>query len=75
MQSARFLIAAAAMAFAANASADPVLAPPAVPGAEVQPFVKVPAGRIAITHVRVIDGLAYGFRRGRASLPRRGHAI
>ena len=56
MQSARFLIAAAAMAFAANASADPVLAPPAVPGAEVQPFVKVPAGRIAITHVRVIDG-------------------
>src|SRR6187431_1681152 len=56
MQSARFLIAAAAMALAASAMADPVLAPPAQPAAEVQPFVKVPAGRIAITHVRVIDG-------------------
>jgi len=33
-----------------------VLPPAAVPGAAVTPYVKVPAGRIAIVHVRVIDG-------------------
>jgi imidazolonepropionase-like amidohydrolase len=33
-----------------------VLPPPIAPGAPVQPFVKVPAGRIALTHVRLIDG-------------------
>ena len=33
-----------------------VLPPAAVPGAAVKPYVKVPAGRIAIVHVRVIDG-------------------
>src|SRR3569833_1834714 len=33
-----------------------ILPPPAVPGAAVKPYVKVPAGRIAIVHVRVIDG-------------------
>jgi imidazolonepropionase-like amidohydrolase len=50
------LAAVAAFAFAAVADAAPVLTPPATPGAEVQPFVRVPAGRIAITHVRLIDG-------------------
>ncbi len=33
-----------------------VLAPPVPPGAAVRPYVKVPSGRIALTHVRVIDG-------------------
>jgi hypothetical protein len=50
------LAAAAAIAFAAAATAAPVLAPPAALSEDVQPFVKVPAGKIAITHVRVIDG-------------------
>ncbi|MBA3895989.1 MAG: amidohydrolase family protein [Sphingomonadaceae bacterium] len=33
-----------------------VLPPAAAPGDTVRPFVKVPAGRIALVHVRVIDG-------------------
>jgi len=33
-----------------------ILPPPAAPGEAVKPFVKVPAGRIALAHVRVIDG-------------------
>ena len=33
-----------------------VLPPPVGPGAAVQPYVRVPAGRIALTHVRLIDG-------------------
>ncbi|MXO61358.1 amidohydrolase family protein [Altererythrobacter salegens] len=33
-----------------------LLPPPAAPGPRVQPFVKQPAGKIAIIHVRVIDG-------------------
>ena len=37
-------------------SAAPVLAPPAVPGKDVQSFVHVPAGRTAITHLRILDG-------------------
>jgi len=33
-----------------------LLPPPAAPGAAVQPYVRVAAGQIALTHVRVIDG-------------------
>lgn len=33
-----------------------ILPPAAAPGKAVQPFVSVPDGRIALTHVRVIDG-------------------
>jgi imidazolonepropionase-like amidohydrolase len=51
------LLAAAAFAIASPALAAPVLAPPAPKlGPEVQPFVRIPVGRIALTHVRVIDG-------------------
>ena len=51
------LLAAAALAVASPAFAAPVLAPPPKQfGPEVQPFVSVPAGRIALQHVRVIDG-------------------
>jgi len=51
------LAACAAIAIASSAAAAPVLAPPPSElGKDVQPFVSVPAGRIALTHVRVIDG-------------------
>lgn len=51
------LFAAAAAAFIGNSTnAAPILAPPAPIAAEFQQYVKVPAGKIAITHVRVIDG-------------------
>ena len=51
------LAAVAALAFGPAASAAQVLAPPpAQLGADVQPFVSVPAGQTAITHVRIIDG-------------------
>ena len=33
-----------------------ILPPPAKPGAAVTPFVSIPSGTIALTHVRVIDG-------------------
>ena len=33
-----------------------ILPPPATPGEMLQPFVKVPAGQLALTHVRIIDG-------------------
>jgi imidazolonepropionase-like amidohydrolase len=56
MNSAKLLAALAALLTAATAAAAPVLAPPAPLGPEVQPFVKVAAGKLAITHVRVIDG-------------------
>ena len=56
MLSARFLGGAAALLLATAVAAAPVLAPPVAPGADVQPFVRVAAGKIAITHVRVIDG-------------------
>ncbi|MFL6846666.1 MAG: amidohydrolase family protein [Allosphingosinicella sp.] len=36
--------------------ADRILPPPAQPGEAVAPFVKVPAGTVALRHVRVIDG-------------------
>jgi imidazolonepropionase-like amidohydrolase len=52
----RLLAAAAALVIASNSAAAPVLAPSAELGPEVKPFVHVPAGRTAITHVRIIDG-------------------
>src|SRR4051794_13627212 len=54
----RLLIAALALATgtAAKTVAAPVLAPPAQLGADLQQYVKVPAGRTALAHVRVIDG-------------------
>ena len=52
----RFLAAAAAIAAGSIAGAAPVLAPPAMLGPDVQPFVHIPAGQIAITHLRIIDG-------------------
>jgi hypothetical protein len=50
-----WLLAAALLAGGA-APAPLILAPPAAPGPAVAPFVRYPAGRIALTHVRVIDG-------------------
>ncbi|HEX5237894.1 MAG TPA: amidohydrolase family protein [Sphingomicrobium sp.] len=52
----RLLAAAAAIAIASAVSAAPVLAPPSPLGPEVQPFVHVPSGQTAITHLRIIDG-------------------
>ncbi|MFL6754047.1 MAG: amidohydrolase family protein [Sphingomicrobium sp.] len=52
----RLLAAASAILCSVAAGAAPVLAPPPQLGPEVQPFVHVPAGRIAITHLRIIDG-------------------
>ena len=45
-----------ACALASSARGRAVLAPPPQLGPDVQPFVHVPAGQIAITHVRIIDG-------------------
>jgi imidazolonepropionase-like amidohydrolase len=48
---------AAAIALSAASGAAPILAAPAATlGSEVQPFVRIPAGRLALTHVRMIDG-------------------
>jgi imidazolonepropionase-like amidohydrolase len=33
-----------------------LLPPPAPPGPAAQPFVKVPAGRLLLTHLRIVDG-------------------
>ena len=52
----RLLAAAAALAIASAGNTAPVLAPPAELGPDVLPFVHVPAGKIAITHLRIIDG-------------------
>jgi len=50
-------LAIAVSLFAGGAgSAAPVLAPPPTLGPDVQQFVQVPAGRTAITHLRIIDG-------------------
>jgi imidazolonepropionase-like amidohydrolase len=48
--------AGAALVCAGSAVAAPVLAPPAPLAADVKQFVRIPAGKIAIAHVRVIDG-------------------
>src|SRR6476469_4073814 len=50
------LAAAAALALASSLSAAPVLAPPPELGTDVQPFVHIPGGKVAITHLRIIDG-------------------
>jgi imidazolonepropionase-like amidohydrolase len=52
----RLLAAVAAIAIASAAPAAPVLAPPAPLAAELQQYVKIGGGKIALTHVRVIDG-------------------
>jgi imidazolonepropionase-like amidohydrolase len=52
----RSFAAAAALAVGTASISAPVLAPPATLGPEVQPFVHIPAGRIAIEHLRIIDG-------------------
>ncbi len=52
----RLLAAAAAVFIGAAAPAAPVLSPPSELTPELQQYVNVPAGRIALTHVRVIDG-------------------
>ena len=51
-----FIAAFVAIALGSAAPAAPVLAPPPQLGSDVLPYVHVPAGRIAITHLRVIDG-------------------
>ena len=52
----RFFAAAAMALGSSGVMASPILSPPQPPSAELQPYVKVAAGRIALTHVRVIDG-------------------
>jgi imidazolonepropionase-like amidohydrolase len=52
----RSFAAAAALAIGTAAGAAPVLAPPAPLGPDVQPYVHLPAGQIAIQHLRIIDG-------------------
>ena len=47
---------ACAFALSAGARGAPVIAPPAALAPELQQYVKVPAGHIALAHVRVIDG-------------------
>jgi len=53
----RILLAATAVVFiGASAPAAPILAPPSTLAPELQQYVKIAGGRIALTHVRVIDG-------------------
>src|SRR3982751_2574065 len=52
----RLFAAVTALALGSTAAAAPVLVPPAALGPDVQPYVHVPAGRIAIQHLRIIDG-------------------
>jgi imidazolonepropionase-like amidohydrolase len=48
---------AAALMLGTTALAAPVLSPPAATlGPDVQPFIHLPAGQIAIQHLRIIDG-------------------
>src|SRR3954454_15300850 len=54
----RFFAAAIASSFAGTVAAAPVLAPPPQLGPDVVPFVQIPAGQLAIQHVRIIDGTA-----------------
>jgi imidazolonepropionase-like amidohydrolase len=52
-----FFLGVVGAALASSASAAPVLAPPAATlGPDVQRYVHVPAGQIAIQHLRIIDG-------------------
>lgn len=50
------LFATVAAILVSSAQAAPVLAPPPQLGPDVQPFIHIPAGKIAITHLRIIDG-------------------
>lgn len=50
------LLAAAAALIGTAGTAAPVLAPPAPIAPDLQQYVSVPAGKTALTHVRVIDG-------------------
>lgn len=50
------MAACAAASLVSPAIAAPVIAPPAALASDIQQYVRVPAGRIALTHVRVIDG-------------------
>ena len=53
----RSLTAAAVAALSSTAMAAPVLAPPAASlSADVQPYIHLPAGQLAIQHLRIIDG-------------------
>jgi len=52
----RSIAAVAALIASGGVGAAPVLAPSPQLGADVLPYVHVPAGRIAITHLRIIDG-------------------
>jgi imidazolonepropionase-like amidohydrolase len=52
----RLLAACAATALSSAAIGAPVLAPPPALSADVQAFVHVPQGQIAIQHLRIIDG-------------------
>jgi imidazolonepropionase-like amidohydrolase len=57
----KFLTAVAALAALATAASagsfeQIVLPAPAAPGEAVQPYVRVPAGRVALAHVRLVDG-------------------
>jgi imidazolonepropionase-like amidohydrolase len=47
---------ATCLAQAPSAFESRILPPAATPGAAVMPYVKLPRGRVALTHVRVIDG-------------------
>jgi hypothetical protein len=47
---------AAVLTLASARAAPQILAPPAAPGASVQPYVKVTAKTVVLRHVRVIDG-------------------
>jgi len=52
----RSFAAAAALAVGSAATAAPVLAPPPELGPDVRPYVQIPSGQIAVTHLRIIDG-------------------
>jgi imidazolonepropionase-like amidohydrolase len=52
----RALATAVTFVLASPVCAAPVLAPPAQLGPDVQPFVLIPPGKIAIAHLRIIDG-------------------
>ena len=52
----RSFVLVAALAIATAAGAAPVLAPPAELGPDVQPYIQHAAGKIAIQHLRIIDG-------------------
>ena len=47
---------AACLLVGTAATSAPIIAPPPPIAAELQQYVRVPSGRIALTHVRVIDG-------------------